>query len=218
MMTDLLYASAYNWWVVWCAGLCVVWGLVYAYRYVCRAQKLAGYHAWLIRGYSAVATYAKMVCFTGALLCMAYALLQPRWGKSEHKEMQEGRELFIALDISRSMLAQDIQPNRLAFARAKIKQLLKQLPAERVALVVFSGSALVYCPLTTDREAFLMFLDNVDAETISAGSTALAGVIKKVLDQCAAMETRKNKLMVIFTDGEDFSGALETVQARAQQE
>lgn len=148
-----------------------------------------------------------------ALLCIA--LLRPAWGTIEEKIEQEGRDLFIALDISRSMLAQDYQPNRLEFAKTKIKSLLNYLRCERIGLILFSGSTIVQCPLTTDYAAFFMFLDQLDAETISSGTTALDQAIKKALEVFSAMPNKKSKLLVIFTDGEDFSSNLADIKKQA---
>ena len=132
--------------------------------------------------------------------------------------MQEGRDLFIALDVSRSMLARDYEPDRLNFAKKKIKRLLHTLDCERVGLLLFSGTAFVQCPLTSDHAAFTMFLDSVDVETISSGTTALDLAIKKVLEAFGQNPDRKNKLLVLYTDGEDFSSNLAGVKRQAHQE
>ena len=150
----------------------------------------------------------KMVLMIAGCCALFLALLQPQWDKKEEIIEQEGRDLFIALDISRSMLAQDISPDRLAFAKRKIKTLLKKLSCERVGLILFSGSTFVQCPLTTDYGAFHLFLDQIDVETISSGSTAIDEAIKQALDAFGRGVHRKHKLLVLFTDGEDFSSNL----------
>jgi len=141
----------------------------------------------------------------GAALLLALALLRPQWNKREEVVTQEGRDLFVALDISRSMLATDCEPNRLACAKQKIKQLLATLSCERVGLILFSGSAFVQCPLTSDFVTFKTFLDHVNVETISSGTTALDQAVKTTLQAFGRMEGKKNKLLAVFTDGEDFS-------------
>lgn len=83
----------------------------------------------------------QVALLTGASALLALALLRPQWNKRDEIVSQEGRDLFIALDISRSMLASDCEPNRLACAKQKIKQLLATLSCERVGLILFSGSA-----------------------------------------------------------------------------
>lgn len=143
------------------------------------------------------------------------ALLRPMWRKKEEMVQQEGRDLVIALDVSRSMLATDCELNRLSCAKEKIKKLLSLLSSERVGLLLFSGTSIVQCPLTTDYAAFLLFLDQIDAETISSGSTALDQAIERARELFNAMPNKKNKLLVIFTDGEDFSSNLSTVKQEA---
>ncbi len=153
-----------------------------------------------------------------ALIFLSIALLRPQWGKKETIIHQEGRDLFIALDISRSMLAADCKPNRLACAKRKIKELLSLLSCERVGLIIFSGSSFVQCPLTADYNAFCMFLDAIDVETISSGTTALDQALLTAVQAFKAAGSRKNKLLVLFTDGEDFSSNLNSVKEEVAQE
>ena len=146
------------------------------------------------------------------------AVLRPQWNKKEQIVVQEGRDLLIALDVSRSMLAQDVEPNRLEFAKQKIRQLVHSLSCERVGLILFSGSTFMHCPLTKDYAAFFMFLDHIDAETISAGTTALDQAIALALKTYSSMADRKNKLLVLFTDGEDFSVNLTGIKEQAREQ
>lgn len=151
-----------------------------------------------------------------SLLFLLLALARPQWDEMRQVVSQEGRDVLIALDISRSMLAQDMKPSRLEFAKSKIKRLVESLKADRVALMIFSGSPFIQCPFTTDTNAFMSFLDAVDAETISSGTTAFDKAIMKALETFKAMPIHKHPLMVIVTDGEDFSGHLEGVNKQAK--
>ncbi len=159
--------------------------------------------------------------FTKALLtCCAIgsiflAFLRPQWGKQEQSVMQEGRDLLVLLDISGSMRAQDLKPNRISFAKLKIRSLLQQLSCERVGLILFSGSAFLQCPMTADKHAFLMFLENVDPEVISSGTTALDHALQKALETFKQAGQRKNKLVLLLTDGEDFSTNLHRIKKQA---
>ena len=157
----------------------------------------------------------KVVLEAGGLIFLFLALLRPQWDKKEQNVVQEGRDLFIAFDISRSMLVQDYKPDRLEFAKKKVKALLEHLDCERVGLILFSGSTCVQCPLTNDYAAFFMFLDQFDVETISSGTTAIDQAIKKALNSFRSMPTRKSKLLVLLTDGEDFSSNLAGVRSEA---
>lgn len=157
----------------------------------------------------------KTVLFFVGALFLVLALLQPQWDKKEEIVQQEGRDLLIAVDISRSMLGQDLKPNRLEFAKQKIKKILFNLSCERVGLLLFSGETVVQCPLTKDYAAFFMFLDHLDVETISSGTTTLDGAIHKALSVFENMPDKKTKLLCLFTDGEDFSTNLAGVKDKA---
>jgi len=157
----------------------------------------------------------KTVFLSIALIAVFLALLQPQWTKREQSVAQEGRDLFIVLDISRSMLAQDMKPSRLEFAKLKIRNLLSRMSFDRIGLILFSGTAFVQCPLTADHPAFLMFLDHVDVEAISSGTTALDKALTKTMEVFGNSVGRKNKLVLLITDGEDFSLNLDAVKQRA---
>lgn len=159
--------------------------------------------------------FAKTMFYFFGLMLLFIALLQPAWGKKEEVVEQEGRDLLIALDVSKSMLAQDRSPNRLEFAKAKIRKLVNKLKSERVGLLLFSGSTIIQCPLTSDYKAFFLFLDQIDAETISSGTTALDQAILKAIKMYETMPSKKHKLLAIFTDGEDFSSNLAGIKAKA---
>ena len=151
---------------------------------------------------------------SGALLLLGIALLRPQWDKSEEKVVSQGRDLLVLLDISRSMLAQDCKPNRLECAKEKIKKLIDMLKAERVGLIVFSGAALMQCPLTTDHQAFNLFLKTISVETISSGTTSYAAALSKVAEAFSDFGPSRTKLAALFTDGEDFSGDLSAIQQK----
>ncbi len=171
----------------------------------------------VFQNYSTHRQWLKILVFTVGFTFLLIAFLRPQWDKKEQQIVQEGRDLFIALDISRSMLAADCKPNRLGCAKEKIKSLVAHLGCERVGLILFSGSTFVQCPLTTDHATFYTFLDHVDVETISSGTTALDQAIARSLQAFKALPERKNKLLVIVTDGEDFSSNLAGVKQEAQE-
>lgn len=177
---------------------------------------LAGKHAHkILPGFSVVRQRIKTVLLCVGLLTLFLTLLRPQWHMHEEKRAHEGRDLLVALDISRSMLANDCSPDRLSCAKEKIKQLISLLDCDRVGLILFSGSAFMQCPLTADRSAFRMFLDQIDVETISSGSTAVDQALREALDAFKRLPERKNKLLVVFTDGEDFSSNLAGIKRDA---
>ncbi len=194
--------------------------LFYRFKRVCRViDMLAG--RWvhhLIHNFSPRKYTFKIMVATLGLLFLFLALLRPQGEKKEHVVQQEGRSVYIALDVSRSMLATDIKPNRLARAKSKITNILQLLSCERVGLILFSGSAFVQCPLTADYSAFHMFLEHVDVETISSGTTALDQAISQAINSFKSIPDQKNKLLILVTDGEDFSSNLSNIKYKAQEE
>jgi Ca-activated chloride channel family protein len=192
--------------------------LLYRYKKQRRVQNfLVGTHVQFLRNVNPKKQLFKCLLMSIGFLFLCIALLRPQWNKSEETIVQEGRDLYIALDISRSMLAADCKPNRLVCAKEKIKRLVKRLSSERVGLILFSGTAFVQCPLTSDYAAFYLYLDAVDAELISSGTTALDQAIRQALISFATMPERKSKLLVLFTDGEDFSHNLNDIKQEALQ-
>jgi Ca-activated chloride channel homolog len=216
-ITEISWGAPGN--IVW---LPIVFIIIFLLVYRCYKQRkaytlLAGNQLLLLRNVSPKKQILKLILMSIGILFLFFALLRPQWNKAEETVTQEGRDLYIALDISRSMLAADASPNRLAWAKEKIKRLIKKLSCERVGLILFSGSAFVQCPLTSDYSAFYLYLDAVDAELISSGTTALGQAIVQALTSFAATPDRKTKLLVLFTDGEDFSHNLADIKKEAAQ-
>ena len=219
LLFGITWASTHYMWIFILSGLIIALYCYYHYRVRTVVQLLAGrWQSLLIVNYYPHRQYLKTMFFAFATLLMAAALMRPQWNKREQVIAQEGRDILIALDISKSMLAQDCGPNRLEYAKKKIKKLLALLESERVGLLLFSGSAMVQCPLTTDYGAFHMFLDHVDVETISSGSTAIDGALKETMRLFENSPEGKHKLMVLFTDGEDFSTELAPIKAQAKKQ
>lgn len=169
-------------------------------------------------GHSKPKEQIRLILWTIMLGLAFIMVLRPQWSKREEKIPQQGRDLLILLDISRSMRATDIMPHRLDAAKLKIKQLLRLLTCERVGLILFSGSAFVQCPLTKDFAALDLFIDHVDIETISSGTTALDKALQASLDLFARTPERKNKLVLVVTDGEDFSTNFEAIIEKSKNE
>ena len=156
----------------------------------------------------------KLILFFLGIVGLLLAVLRPSWDKKEENVMQEGRDVLIAIDISRSMLATDQKPNRLQLVKEKIRKLLSNLSCERVGLVLFSGASLMQCPLTKDYHAFFMFLDQISIESISSGSTALDQPIETALKVFKDVSQSATKLLVLFTDGEDFAGNVKALEQK----
>jgi Ca-activated chloride channel homolog len=211
--------------ISWGAAHNILWGplflyaivLVFYHGYKQRNvwRLLAQGHIILLRNVSYARQKIRIIlCMTG-IIALFLAFLRPQWNKLEEVVMQEGRDVYIGLDVSKSMLAVDCKPNRLEHAKQKIKTLLSRLSCERVGLILFSGSAFVQCPLTSDYSAFYIYLNAVNAELISSGTTAIDKAVQVALSSFGTIQERKNKLLVLFTDGEDFSHNLAGVKKEA---
>jgi Ca-activated chloride channel homolog len=154
----------------------------------------------------------KDLLLLAAIFLLFTALARPQWDYQWVEVKRRGIDLLFALDTSRSMLAEDIRPNRLERARLAILDFTQQLDGDRVGLVPFAGSAFLLCPLTLDYEAFADTLQAVNTEIIPVGGTNIAAVIDqavKILDDAA-----NHKILIILSDGENLRG--EAIHAAEQ--
>jgi Ca-activated chloride channel family protein len=140
-----------------------------------------------------------------AVALLAVALARPRVGTRIAEMKQEGIDLFLALDVSLSMKAEDIKPNRLEKAKLEIRNLIDRLTGDRVGLIVFAGEAFTQFPLTTDYSAAHLFLDAVDVDAVPLPGTNVGSAIERALESFDFAETT-TKVVVIITDGENTEG------------
>ena len=150
-----------------------------------------------------------------AVSCIIIALARPQWGFSLEEIKVRGVDIVVAIDTSKSMLAQDIAPNRLTRAKLAALDLMQLAKSDRLGLVAFAGNAFLQCPLTIDDSAFRQSVEAIDVNTIPQGGTALAEAIETA--QTAFKEGDNHRVLVLMTDGEDHdSGALEAAKKAAE--
>jgi len=168
----------------------------------------------------------KKILFFCGLFFLAIASSDPRWGKkSEENEkpdlITEGIDIVIAVDVSKSMLANDIKPNRLENAKTALKLLLGTdlLAGNRVGLVAFAGSSFIQCPLTTDINAIGAFVDELKPDLIPIPGTDIGGAIRSCLKAFGeAMGGGQSRAIILITDGEDNEkNAISASEEAAQQ-
>lgn len=159
----------------------------------------------------------KIILMVLALVLIMFSLLRPQWGFQWREVKRIGLDILIALDTSRSMLAQDVKPNRLERSKLAIKDFTKNLTSDRVGLIAFSGTAFLQCPLTVDYSGFLLSLEVVDTSIIPKGGTSITSAIKEAINSYAGGKS-KYKVLIIITDGEDHEGGLERAIADAKKE
>lgn len=151
-----------------------------------------------------------------ALSLIIVAAARPRWGMREEIVIQAGRDLVIALDVSRSMLATDVHPSRLQRAKADLLDLIRELRGDRAALLAFRYKSVTLCPLTTDYAFLRQALESVDVDSAPRGETDIGAALRAALD-AFDNESSAHKAIVLISDGEDLAGrALETADLAAE--
>jgi len=161
----------------------------------------------------------KLLLLYLASAAVIVAAARPQWGTRLEPVTRRGIDVVVVVDNSLSMAAQDIAPNRLAYARHAIDSLLKQLPGDRVALLSFAGQASLVCPLTVDHGAVRLFLETIEPESIQVPGTALAEALALAAEAFGEQREpgdARNRAIVLFTDGEDHEGGLEEAVADLQ--
>jgi Ca-activated chloride channel family protein len=135
------------------------------------------------------------------------ALARPQWGFKWEEVRQRGLSILVALDTSKSMLAQDIKPNRLQQAKWGVRDLVKELRGDRIGIVAFSGDAFLQCPATIDYAAFLMMLDDIYAGIVPIGGTDLFRALETSMESFEkAEESQSDKVIILISDGEGHTG------------
>ena len=132
----------------------------------------------------------------------AVALSGPRWGEERIVTETRGLNLVLAIDISRSMLAEDVKPSRLARALREARRLVQDLDGDRLGLSVFAGTSYILSPLSVDGSALTLYLDALDPDVASEGGTSLAPGLSQGIDLLQASPEIADRVLVLFTDGE----------------
>ncbi len=146
--------------------------------------------------------FTKNILLLLALGILLLALAGPRWGSRYQEVTRKGVDIMIIVDVSRSMMVEDVKPNRLERARREIVDFLNIVEGDRVGLTIFAGSAFVQCPLTLDYAALEMFLNALQAGIIPVPGTDMGAAIETALTAFDA-KTETDKVMLLITDGED---------------
>jgi Ca-activated chloride channel homolog len=160
----------------------------------------------------------RIIRFGLLLLGLALAIVslaQPCWGYTFEDVKRKGLDLLIAVDTSRSMLSNDVQPNRLDRVKLAIQDLIDELQGDRVGLIAFAGRAFLQAPLTIDYDAVIEAVNDLDTKTIPEGGTNISSAIT-LATQSFGKSAMGNRALIIFTDGEELSGdAVKTAKAAA---
>ncbi|MFA9188882.1 VWA domain-containing protein [Flavobacterium sp. FBOR7N2.3] len=155
----------------------------------------------------------KLVVIVLALLGLILALVNPKIGTKLETVKREGIDIVFAMDVSKSMLAEDVAPNRLEKSKQVVSQIINQLGSDRIGIVAYAGSAFPVLPITTDYSVAKMFLQSMNTDIVSSRGTSLDEAIK-LSSTYFDEKSKTSKLLILISDGEDHS---EGAQAAAEE-
>jgi Ca-activated chloride channel family protein len=205
--------------LLWLFPVLVVFYL-YAFRRKDRLSRTfcGGAKVWeLVPPLSRGRQRTKALLMVLAVLFVVGGLIRPKWGYHWEDIKRVGVDIVVAIDVSESMLAEDIKPSRLERAKREVLDLMGMLEGDRIGLVAFAGTSFIECPLTLDYGAFGMFVDYLDPDLIPVPGTAIADAIKVSLGAFDRRE-RKSKALILITDGEDHEGEVLEAAKEAKKE
>ena len=144
----------------------------------------------------------KYILLLVGLFFVILALARPQYGEQKRTVIKKSSEIIIALDVSKSMLAQDSKPNRLEQAKLMILRVIEENPGEKMGVIIFSGTAIWQCPMTYDLQALKMFLQTVVSGSLPLGGTQISDAIM-LASRAVSGKTASRKAMLLISDGED---------------
>lgn len=140
-----------------------------------------------------------------SMLCIT-ALMRPQWGFQWREMKMKGLDILVAIDTSKSMLTEDVKPNRLEKSKLAVKDLIKKLEGDRIGLIAFSGTAFLQCPLTVDYDGFLLALNDLNTDIIPSGGTNISNAIRTAIEVFKSKDKKYN-VLIIISDGENHEGS-----------
>tara|TARA_Y100000385_G_scaffold24035_2_gene23197 strand:- start:440 stop:1483 length:1044 start_codon:yes stop_codon:yes gene_type:complete len=144
----------------------------------------------------------KFILFSIAITALIIGIANPQIGSKMEEVKREGVDLMIAIDLSNSMLAEDLQPNRLMRAKQSISKLIDRLDGDRIGLIVFAGDAFVQLPITTDYSAAKLFLSTINTSIVPTQGTAIGKAIELSI-KSFDLKNDQSKAIIVITDGEN---------------
>ena len=152
-----------------------------------------------------------------ALVLLILAAARPQYGQREQTVKRQGIEAIIALDISNSMLAEDVAPCRLDRAKQMLSKMIDQMVDDKVGLVVFAGEAYTQLPITCDYVSAKMFLNSITPDLIKTQGTAIGAALNTAIQSFGSEETDASRAIILITDGENHEDDAAAVAARAKE-
>ena len=158
----------------------------------------------------------KLIVLLLVLVCFVIALVNPKMGTKIETVKRDGIDIVFAIDVSKSMLAEDVVPNRLEKSKQLVSQIINQLGSDRIGIIAYSGSAFPVLPITTDYGVAKMFLQSMNPNIISSQGTSLDEAINMAATTFFDKKDKTNKLLILISDGEDHSGNAEDAAEEAK--
>lgn len=149
-----------------------------------------------------------------AIVCIVIALVNPRIGTSTETVKREGIDIVFAMDVSKSMLAEDVAPSRMEKSKQLVNQIMTQLAGDRIGIVAYAGSAFPVLPITTDYSSAKMFLQSMNTDLVSSQGTALSDALEMATNMFE-QGSATSKLIILVTDGEDHEANWESAAQAA---
>ncbi len=193
----------------WLIGVLPAIAAVFLLARLARDRRLAAANAWSVSLGSAAALHGRRspVVLALATLLMGIALAGPRWGLAERTTESRALNLVLVMDISKSMLAQDVKPSRLERANGVARRLVQDLSGDRLGLIAFAARPYLLAPLTLDQSALAIQLDALDPSVASEGGSSLADAMLAAREVALGSSEGGARVVVLMTDGESFDGA-----------
>ena len=159
----------------------------------------------------------KIVVLSLAFICFILALVNPKMGTKLETVKREGLDIVFAVDVSKSMLAEDIAPNRLEKSKQLVTQIINSLASDRIGIIAYAGKAFPQLPITTDYGSAKMFLQNMNTDMLSSQGTAINEAIELGMTYYNK-DDDTNRVLIILSDGEDHSEASTSIAEQASDE
>jgi Ca-activated chloride channel family protein len=172
----------------------------------------------IIEGFSEKRKIIKSVFIIITFIFLIITMAGPKWGYSWEDIQRRGVDIFVAIDVSDSMLAEDIKPNRLERAKRELIDFMSIAQGDRIGLVVFAGSSFIQCPLTLDYSAIQMFIDDINTSSVPVKGTSIGSAIKTCLDAFNRSAESSSKAIILITDGEDHGGNVFEIAKEAKKQ
>lgn len=159
----------------------------------------------------------KIFVISLAILCLVVALVNPKMGTKLETVKREGVDVVFAIDVSKSMLAEDIAPNRMEKSKQLVTQIINNLGSDRIGIIAYAGSAYPQLPITTDYSSAKLFLSQMNTDMLSSQGTAISEAIE-LAKTYYNDEEQTNRVLFIISDGEDHVGESSNIAEQANQE